>query len=126
MKHLICFTAFLLGLSLASLSSADVLEMAELIAHSDHYDRQAVVVIGTVNNVQSVTDREGQPAIEFLLDDRSGMIKVTTQTAVQEGDQVIVEGVFKRRRQAGRMPVYNEVKANTVRPLDGINPDLVG
>jgi len=116
----------LLGLSLASLSSADVLEMAELIAHSDHYDRQAVVVIGTVNNVQSVTDREGQPAIEFLLDDRSGMIKVTTQTAVQEGDQVIVEGVFKRRRQAGRMPVYNEVKANTVRPLDGINPDLVG
>ena len=120
-------TIHVLMLSLVSLSDADVLEMAELIAHSDHYDRQAVVVVGTVNNVQSVINRDGQPTIQFLLEDRSGTVKVTGRDLeVQNGDQVIVEGVFNRRRQPGRLTVYNEVKATSIRPLNGFNPDLVG
>lgn len=126
MIYLTCLAAFVLSLSLTSLSGAGLLEMAELIAHPDYYDKQAVVVIGTVTHVQPVTDREGQPAFKFLLEDRSGTVKVTTQKEVQDGDHVIVEGVFSRRRQGGRMTVYNELKANSVRPLNGLNPDLVG
>jgi cytochrome c-type biogenesis protein CcmE len=126
LTYLTCLATFVLSLSLASLSGAGLLEMAELIAHPDHYDKQAVIVFGTVTQVQAVTDREGLPAFRFLLEDRSGTVKVTTPTAVHEGDHVIVEGVFSRRRQGGRMTVYNEVKAHSVRPLNGLNPDLVG
>ena len=45
---------------------------------------------------------------------------------VREGDQVIVEGVFSRLRQAGRMIIYNEIKALSIKPLSRLNPDLVG
>jgi hypothetical protein len=39
---------------------------------------------------------------------------------------VIVEGVFSRLRQVGRAIVYNEIKATLIRPIDRLNPDLVG
>jgi hypothetical protein len=48
------------------------------------------------------------------------------KTDVHEGEQVIVEGVFSRLRQAGRAVVYNEIKANNIRPIDRLNPDFVG
>jgi hypothetical protein len=103
-----------------------VLEMVDLVTHPEHYDHQDVIVMGKVNNVQSVIDREGQPAFKFFLEDGSGTLKVTTHTPVEEGEQVIVQGVFSRRRQGGRIPVYNELKATSVRPLNRLNPDLVG
>jgi DNA polymerase III alpha subunit len=105
---------------------AQMLELADLIAHPQHYDRKEVVVMGKVHNVQQVTDKQGQPAFQFLLKDSSGTLKVTSRTDVQEGDQVIVEGTFTRRRQAGRITIYNEVQANVVRPLNELHPDLVG
>src|SRR5262245_48517085 len=118
-------------LSLASLlcspqGRAALLEMADLVAHPEHYDHQAVVVMGKVSDVQAITDREGQSAFKFLLEDGSGTLKVMTHREVAEGDYVIVEGVFSRRRQAGRVTVYNEVKATTIRPLNRFTPDLVG
>ena len=103
-----------------------VLEMVDLVTHPEHYDHQDVIVMGKVNKVQSVVDREGQPAFKFLLEDGSGILKVITYAPVEEGEQVIVQGVFSRRRQGGRIPVYNELKATSVRPLNRFNPDLVG
>jgi hypothetical protein len=110
----------------SSASGAGLLEMTELMAHPEQYDRQDVVVMGKVNNVQPVTDKQGQPAFKFFLEDASGTLKVITRTEVQEGDQVIVEGVFSRRRQGGRIKVYNEVNATSIRPLNVFNPDLLG
>lgn len=110
----------------SSPSGAGLLEMTELMAHPEQYDRQDVVVMGKVNNVQPVTDKQGQPAFKFFLEDASGTLKVITRTEVQEGDQVIVEGVFSRRRQGGRIKVYNEVNATSIRPLNVFNPDLLG
>jgi cytochrome c-type biogenesis protein CcmE len=131
LRLLACVTFIL---SLASLSatssqvSAGFLEIAELLAHPEQYDRQEVVVSGKVTNVQLATNRQGQPAYGFLLQDHAGTLKVVSlgQAEVREGDQVIVEGVFSRLRQAGRTIVYNEVKALSVRPLNRLNPDLVG
>lgn len=107
---------------------AGLLEIAELLAHPEQYDHQDVVVSGKVTNVQLATNRQGKPAYGFLLQDHAGTLKVISlgQAEVREGDQVIVEGVFSRLRQAGRTIVYNEIKALSVRPLNRLNPDLVG
>lgn len=109
-------------------SAAGLLEIAELLAHPEHYDHQDVVVSGAVTNVQLATNRQGQPAYGFLLKDQAGTLKVISlgQAEVHEGDQVIVEGVFSRLRQVGRSIVYNEIKALSVKPLNRLNPDLVG
>jgi hypothetical protein len=37
-----------------------------------------------------------------------------------------VEGTFTRRRQGGRLAVYNEVNAIVIRPLNQFDADLVG
>lgn len=108
--------------------SASMLEIAELLTHPEQYDRQEVVVTGQVTNVQLATNRQGQPAYGFLLKDQAGTLKVISlgQVEVREGDQVIVEGVFSRLRQAGRTIIYNEIKALSIKPMNRLNPDLVG
>ena len=109
-------------------AAASLIEIAELLAHPELYDHQDVVVTGKVMNVQLATNRQGQPAYGFLLQDQAGTLKVVSlgQLEVHEGDQVIVEGVFSRLRQVGRTIVYNEIKALSVKPLTRLNPDFVG
>lgn len=109
-------------------SAAGLLEIAELLAHPEQYDHQDVVVSGAVTNVQLATNRQGQPAYGFLLKDQAGTLKVISlgQADIHEGDQVIVEGIFSRLRQVGRSIIYNEIKALSVKPLNRLNPDLVG
>jgi hypothetical protein len=109
-------------------ATAGLLQIAELLAHPEQYDHRDVVVSGKVTNVQLATNRQGQPAYGFLLQDGAGTVKVISlgQAEVREGDQVIVEGVFSRLRQAGRTIVYNEIKALSVKPFNRLNPDLVG
>ena len=109
-------------------AAAGLLQITELLAHPEQYDHRDVVVSGKVTNVQLATNRQGQPAYGFLLQDGAGTVKVVSlgQAEVREGDQVIVEGVFSRLRQAGRTIVYNEIKALSVKPLSRLNPDLVG
>lgn len=126
------YPSFLMALGLVSLllvstpAGAELLEVADVIAHPQHYDRKEVVVMGQVNGVQPVTDKQGQPAFQFFLKDNAGTLKVISRTPVQEGDQVIVEGTFTRRRQGGRIAVYNEVTAVFIRPLNQFEADLIG
>lgn len=107
---------------------AGMLEITELLSHPDQYDKQLVVVVGRVTNLQIATNRQGQFAYGFLLKDISGSVKVVGlgKADVRDGDQVIVEGVFSRLRQTGRAIVYNEIKASVIRTLDRLNPDLIG
>ncbi len=109
-------------------SAGGLVEIAELLAHPEQYDRLDVMVTGKVMNVQLATNRLGQPAYGFLLQDQAGTLKVVSlgQLEVREGDQVIVQGTFSRLRQVGRTIVYNEIKAISVKPLTRLNPDLVG
>ena len=119
---------FLFLLPAAPAAAVGLIEIAELLAHPELYDHQDVVVTGKVMNVQLATNRQGQPAYGFLLQDQAGTLKVISlgQLEVHEGDQVIVEGVFSRLRQVGRTIVYNEIKALSVKPLTRLNPDFVG
>ncbi len=112
----------------ASGLAAGMQDIADLVTHPDQYDRQEVIVTGQVTNVQLATNRQGQPAYGFLLKDPAGTVKVIGlgQVEVREGDQVIVEGIFSRLRQAGRTIIYNEIKALSIKPMNRLNPDLVG
>lgn len=118
--------AVFVSLLFVPLANADLLEMADLMAHPEVYDHKTVVVIGLVKDVQLVIDQKGEPTFKFLLADSDGTLKVTSRIQVQNGDQVIVEGTFTRRRQSGRLTVYSEVQALTIRPLNQLNSDLVG
>jgi cytochrome c-type biogenesis protein CcmE len=124
--HLFHWIVFGFVLLVSAPASAELLEMADIIARPHHYDRKEVVVMGQVNGVQAVTDKQGQPAFQFFLKDNAGTLKVISRSEVREGDQVIVEGTFTRRRQGGRIPVYNEVNAVFIRPLNQFEADLVG
>lgn len=128
-RFLILPLSILAFLSLPLLAhAAGLLEIAELLTHPEQYDRQEVVVAGQVTNVQLATNRQGQPAYGFLLKDQAGTLKIISlgHIEVREGDQVIVEGVFSRLRQAGRTIIYNEIKALSIKPMNRLNPDLVG
>ena len=119
----------LISLSAPTRSSAGgMLEIADLLARAEEYDKQMVVVVGRVANLQTATTRQGQSGYGFLLEDPSGTVKVVGlgKLEVHDGEQVIVEGVFSRLRQTGRAIVYNEIKATVIRPMDRLNPDLVG
>ncbi len=111
-----------------SLQAGGILELADLLAHPDQYDKQAVAVVGEVTDLQTATTRDGQSAYGFLLKAGSGTVKVIGlgKTAVRDGAQVVVEGTFNRLRQGGRTVVLNEIKADLVRPLARLTPDLVG
>ena len=128
----VLLSALLLLLAFISLPllvhASGLLEITELLTHPEQYDRQEVVVTGQVTNVQLATNRQGEPAYGFLLKDQAGTLKVISlgQIEVREGDQVIVEGVFSRLRQAGRTIIYNEIKALSIKPMNRLNPDLVG
>jgi cytochrome c-type biogenesis protein CcmE len=128
--HFLTLLLPLLAFSLIPLSvhASGLLEITELLTHPEQYDRQEVAVTGQVTNVQLATNRQGQPAYGFLLKDPAGTLKVISlgQVEVREGDQVIVEGVFSRLRQAGRTIIYNEIKALSIKPMNRLNPDLVG
>jgi cytochrome c-type biogenesis protein CcmE len=110
------------------LHASGLQEITEILSHPEQYDRQEVMVTGQVTNIQLATNREGQPAYGFLLKSQAGTLKVISlgQVEVREGDQVIVEGVFSHHRQSGRTIIYNEIKALSIKPMNRLNPDLVG
>ena len=111
-----------------SLQAGDIVELADLLAHPDQYDKQAVAVVGEVADLQTATTRDGQSAYGFLLKAGGGTVKVIGlgKTAVRDGAQVVVEGTFNRLRQGGRTVVLSEIKAELVRPLARLTPDFVG
>jgi cytochrome c-type biogenesis protein CcmE len=117
----------MLGMA-APVMAGGMLEITELISHPEQYDKQMVVVAGQITSLQIATNRQGQLAYGFLLTDNNGTVKVVGlgRAEWRDGDQVVVEGIFSRLRQAGRAIVYNEIKANTVRPVNQLNPDFVG
>lgn len=112
----------------ASLQAEGIVELIDLLAHPDQYDKQAVAVVGEVTDLQTATTRDGQSAYGFLLKAGGGAVKVIGlgKTTAQDGAQVVVEGTFSRLRQGGRTLVLNEIKADIVRPLARLTPDLVG
>ena len=130
--------AFLLLVSLSLIGPAYIpagsvfangmLEVAELLSHAEHYDRQMVSVVGRVTGFQAGSNQQGQAGYGFLLEDTGGTVKVVGlgKVDLHNGGQIMDEGSFSRIRQTGRGMGLKEIKASMTRPLDRLHPDLVG
>lgn len=125
---LACLILGLVVLTESPASAAEIIQIADLVTHPEQYDHQSVTVTGEVSNIQLATTRDGRPAYGFLLKDSAGILKVVAlgRAEIRDGEQVIIEGLFNRVRQAGRVIIYNEIKATSVRSMTRLNPDLVG
>lgn len=109
-------------------SAGGMLELADLLSNPKQYDRQMVSVTGRVTNLRVAKDRAGKNVYGFLLQEGENLIKVFAvgRASIHEGDYIVVEGVFHRLRRAGRTPSYNQIKANLIRSLERLYPDLIG
>ncbi len=121
---LVCLLAAVPGL----LSARSMLQVADLVSHPEQYNRQVVVVVGQVADLQTATNRRGKSFYGFLLKDTNGAVKVIGKgkTLVQNGENIVVEGKFSRLRRTGRAIIYNEIQARRILSLDRFSPELIG
>ncbi len=110
------------------LQASGMLEIAELLSHAEHYNKQKVAVVGEVTKVRSAQTKKGQHVYGFLLEDGNSTVKVVGfgKPTVREGEQVMVEGIFRHYGRPTGAPLSTEIKAELIRPLDRLHPDLVG
>lgn len=118
----------LLCLAPAVAKAGGMLELAELVSHPEQYDQQMVAVTGQVTNLRVATNRAGKQVYGFLLKEGESLVRVfgVGRASIHEGEHIVVEGVFHRLRGAGRGPSYNQIKANLIRSLERLHPDLIG
>ncbi len=109
-------------------AAGGMLELADLVSNPEQYDQQMVAVAGRVSNLRVAKDRAGKNVYGFLLKEGESLVRVfgVGRASVHEGEYVVVEGVFHRLRGAGRSITYNQIKANFIRSLERLHPDLVG
>lgn len=119
---------FVLCLAPNFAGAGGMLELAELVSHPEQYDRQMVAVTGQVINLRLAKNRAGRQVYGFLLRDGESLVKVfgVGRASIHEGEHIVVEGVFHRLRGAGRGTNYNQIKANLIRSLERLHPDLIG
>ncbi|MEE8494250.1 MAG: hypothetical protein V3S25_09430 [Nitrospirales bacterium] len=116
----------------APIWASGMLEIAELVSAPAQYDQQKVAVVGHVSNLTTAKNRKGQTFYGFLLKDTDGTVDGTVKVLgpgkapVREGEYIMVEGIFRRLRQFGRVARYNEIKPTLIRTLARLHPDLVG
>lgn len=120
--------SLLLWLAPTGSGAGGMLELADLVSNPEQYDRQMVTVTGRVTGLRAAKNRAGNLVYRFLLKEGESLVKVLAvrRGPIREGEYVVVKGVFHRLRRAGRAAAYNRIKANLIRSLDRLHPDLVG
>lgn len=112
-----------LGFSLllvSILAAAAEVSIKALVANPAQFDGQTVTLRGTATAVKATVSRKGNPYTTFQVQDASSAaVRVFAwgHPAVKEGGSVEVVGVFQQVKRVGRYSFYNEVEAQTVRPL---------
>ena len=102
-----------------------MLALTDLVTNAKHYDHQKVSVVGTTSNIHQGTNQKGQLGYTFLLKEGANTVRIMAwgKPAVHQGEHVMVEGIFRNAPSRLR---YNEIKADHIRTLDRLDPDLVG
>lgn len=111
---LVLWLALLVAANGAAVSAKD------LTANPAKFDGQTVTLRGTAQAVKATTSRKGNDYTTFQVKDGSGAaIKVFSwgHPEIQNGSTVEIVGVFQQVKPVGRYTFYNEVEAETVRPL---------
>jgi hypothetical protein len=109
---------FLLVLSVVA-SGAEV-SVKDLTANPAKFDGKTVALQGIATAVKATSSKKGNDYTTFQVKDAGGRsVKVFSwgHPEVREGVSVEVVGVFQQTKRAGRYTFYNEVEAQTVRPL---------
>jgi hypothetical protein len=113
----------LCGLTALLLVTPIVIHAAEvnicsLVGKPVSFDHQNLTLQGAVTNLKETTSHRGNDYTTFRLQDPSGGCTVNIFTwghsALSNGDQVRVEGVFETEHHQGRYTFYNEVEATKV------------
>ncbi|MGB9807578.1 MAG: hypothetical protein ACPLSJ_03340 [Thermosulfidibacteraceae bacterium] len=88
--------------------------VSEILTNPDKYDNKAVQVPGKCINVKHKVSRKGNPYTVFELADKGGSIKVFSfgYLAINEGDKVIVKGIYQKVKMVGPYIFYNEIDAS--------------
>ncbi|MFI5342441.1 MAG: hypothetical protein ACHQ7N_21730 [Candidatus Methylomirabilales bacterium] len=112
-----------LGFSLllvSVLAFAAEVSVKDLTANPAKFDGQTVTLRGTATAVKATVSPKGNPYTTFQVKDSSGAaVRVFSwgHPEIREGVSVEVVGVFQQIKKVGRNTFYNEVEAQTVRPL---------
>ncbi len=102
------------------LASAAEVSVKALTENPAQFDGQTVTLRGTATALKATTSRTGNDYTTFQVKDSSrAAVRVFSRghPTMKEGDPVEVVGVFQQVKRVGRSTFYNEVEAQTVRPL---------
>jgi hypothetical protein len=83
------------------------------------FDHQTVTLQGTTSALKQTRSQRGNDYTTFKLQSREGCaVDIFTfgHPAVNNGDQVRVDGVFETEHHQGRYTFYNEIQATKVAP----------
>ena len=91
--------------------------IARLLDDPEGWDGEVVMVSGKVIDLEHRRSRGGNLYSTFSVADQAGSwLKVFRwgHPRIEDGDQVEVEGVFKKEKRVGKYTFYNELEAERV------------
>jgi hypothetical protein len=93
--------------------------VTDLMTNIDKYDRQLVSVSGTVTDYQERVSRRGNPYTVFKLQDGGQSVSIYSRSnlGLSNGMKVNVEGIFWKAKKVGQYTFYNEINAESVKPI---------
>jgi len=103
-----------------ALARAGDVSVDSIVKNPVQYDHQTVTVRGTASAVKLTTSRAGNSYTTFLVGDANGnSVKVFTfgHPPVANGESVEIVGIFEQVKHVRNYTFYNEIDAQTVRPL---------
>jgi hypothetical protein len=116
------FVALVLGpmlLVAVPLIAQSKVSVTDLMTNIDKYDHQLVSVSGTVTEYQERVSRRGNPYTVFKLQDGGQSVSIYSRSTLglANGTKVNVEGLFWKVKKVGQYTFYNEINAESVRPI---------
>lgn len=91
--------------------------IAKLLRNPDGWDGKRVRMPGSVVNLKKKRSRSGNLYSTFSLSDKEGnRVNVFKwgHPAIDDGEQIEVEGVFRKEKHVGKLIFYNELEAETI------------
>jgi len=111
--------ALVLWATSALAARADLVTVKELLAEPDKWHGRAVMVSGSVGQLEARTSQRGNPYYTFLLNDGLASVKVFSYGVpeVKDGSRVQVEGTFLKIKRVGKYAFQNQVDATRIQVL---------
>lgn len=112
----LAWLALLLWAASALAARADLVTVKELLAEPDKWHGRAVVVSGTVGDLQPRTSERGNPYYTFTLSDGLAGVTVFSNGTpqIKDTNRVQVEGTYLKVKRVGKYTFQNQVDARRI------------